>query len=501
MIPALDPEVLQARYAFLARALDPRPESGDGGQLHQALESLRRYVEEDLLQISQQASPDDFATIYLQLQEELKRFAEFCAYPSLAHRATVAFAGGFSAGKSSLINALLETRGLMPVEIDPTTALPAYVLHGEQDAIYALNLHAQRISLSEEEFSSLTHDERERYGIEISRLLRAAFVSRQTFPWPRLAFIDTPGYSGGSEMQGAHSDFGRAIAELDAAQAVVWVAHIKNGILSESDLQILARLRPEQPRIILLSHADEVTDSDCDQIITQVREALTARNIPVQGVWAVSSRPRYRELLTPVREQLTDWQSLAADPRFAHRFKGLFLRYARGLDQERNAVLRQRHHINRLLTVLEDELALADLNALRIVAEKRLRHIEGVQEALTDLQRRFFTELKKIGDRVGIPLPEPDAIDLITIGGIPLRERLQGLREREGLPQPAPLHTLQSLQEKGDARNRPKLIRRCHRQLKPDTVLASLREPCEATAVSRLLRKERLSPTVLNALF
>ena len=44
---------------------------------------------------------------------------------------------------------------LMVVEVDPTTALPAYVLAGEHDAVHALNLHRLRVPLADDEFASL----------------------------------------------------------------------------------------------------------------------------------------------------------------------------------------------------------------------------------------------------------------------------------------------------------------------------------------------------------
>lgn len=44
---------------------------------------------------------------------------------------------------------------------------------------------------------------------------------------------------------------------------------------------------------------------------------------------------------------------------------------------------------------------------------RAIEQLEQLAQALAELQGRFFTELKAIGDRVGITLPEPDDISLL----------------------------------------------------------------------------------------
>ncbi len=129
---------------------------------------LDELIHRELLELARLGSPDDFAEIYLGFTRELDRFREFCADPRLAEKTVVAFGGPFSAGKSSLINALIGKK-LLVVEVDLDTALPAYVLAGQADAVHALNLHHLRISLTDDELASLTHDETQRYGSQGAR--------------------------------------------------------------------------------------------------------------------------------------------------------------------------------------------------------------------------------------------------------------------------------------------------------------------------------------------
>lgn len=458
MTPAdLEPAILQQRYSLLCRALQATPTADDPQPALDTVSRLDDLIHRELLELARLGSPDDFAEIYLGFSRELDRFREFCADPRLAEKTVVAFGGPFSAGKSSLINALIGKK-LLVVEVDPTTALPAYVLGGEVDAVHALNLHHLRVSLTDEELASLTHDETHRYGSQVARALSAAFITRRDFPWANLAFIDTPGYSGRA-MAGDRTDADIAAAQLSGAHAFVWVASIKQGNLSEEDLAFLARIDPDIPRMVVASHADQVTESDRDAVIERMKETLAARNLPVLGVFAVSARPRQAHLLDPLRAQLDAWNQTPRQQRFAHRFKALFTRYQRGLEREAAAARWQLHRVNRI-ALLADGDAFRDAAELKSVVDERLTALKTVESRLHELRGRFFAELKRAGDSVGIPLPEPHEVDLLEPGRSHLLERLIALRKQEGREEPDMQMVLAGLRSEGEAIQRHWLTRR-----------------------------------------
>lgn len=455
------PAPVHARYGLLCRALQASPDPADllvGVQ--DRLDALDALIHRELLALARQASPDDFADLYLDFSRELARFREFAAYPHLAGKTVVAFGGAFSAGKSSLINALLG-QPLMVVEVDPTTALPAYVLAGEEDAIYALNAQRLRIPLADDEFASLTHDELRLYGSEVARALSAAFVVRRGFPWHNLAFIDTPGYTGQSQS-GGRTDAAIAGAQLNSAHAVIWVVNIKQGVIPESDLDFLARLDPGIPKLIAVSRAEQVDESDRAAIVARMAATLTERNLPVLGVFPVSAQPRHKALLEPVVAQLGCWNQSAQPQAFARRFKALFVRYQRGLEAERKHVHWQRNRLNRLALLAEGDL-IAPVRELAAANDERNGLLEAVAEQLAALRGRFFVELKRIGNQVGIPLPEPHEVELLETGRSNLMEMLEVLREQDGRPEPDARPALSALRQSATALQCAQLLRRAPR--------------------------------------
>jgi len=430
MTPAeLDPATLQQRYGLLCRALQATSAADDPQPVLDTVSRLDDLIHRELLELARLGSPDDFADIYLGFTRELARFREFCADPRLAEKSIVAFGGPFSAGKSSLINALIGKK-LLVVEVDPTTALPAYVLAGEADAVHALNLHRLRVPLAEDELASLTHDETHRYGSQVARALSAAFITRRDFPWAKLAFIDTPGYTGRATA-GDRTDADLAAAQLAGAHAIVWIVSIKQGNITEEDLTFLARIDPEIPRIVVASHADQVSEEDRAAVVKRMADTLAARNLSVEGVFPVSARPRQAELLAPLRAQLDAWNQTPRQQRFAHRFKALFTRYQRGLERDTRDAHWQLHRINRIATLADGELA-SDAAELKTVIDERLAALKTVESRLQELRGRFFGELKRAGDAVGIPLPEPHEVELLEPGRSNLLEQLVALREKEG---------------------------------------------------------------------
>jgi GTP-binding protein EngB required for normal cell division len=480
----LDSATLQERYGLLCRALQATPAADDPQPALNTVSRLDDLIHRELLELARLGSPDDFADIYLGFARELARFREFCADPRLAEKTVVAFGGPFSAGKSSLINALIGKK-LLVVEVDPTTALPAYVLAGEADAVHALNLHRLRVPLTDDELASLTHDEIHRYGSQVARALSAAFITRRDFPWTKIAFIDTPGYTGRATA-GDRTDADLAATQLAGAHAIVWVASVKQGNLTEEDLAFLARLDPDIPRIVVASHADQVSEEDRSAVVKRMADTLAARNLPVLGVYAVSARPRQAELLIPLRAQLDAWNQTPRQQRFAHRFKALFTRYQRGLERDTREAHWQLHRINRIATLADGDI-INDAGELKTVIDERLAALKTVESRLRELRGRFFSELKRAGDAVGIPLPEPHEVELLEPGRSNLLERLVALREQSGGDEPDMRLALTDLREKGEAMHRPLLTRRLSRE-SHDT-LAVLRGLGDAAHRPALLRR------------
>ncbi len=448
---------LRERYSLLCRA--SQRVTVDDHEVEQALHSLTAMVEQEFASLVQRGCPN---TVQQALGLELVRFRAFCQYPALSTKVIVALGGSFSAGKSTLINALLGERCLV-TEVDPTTSLPTYVIQEQEAAshVEAITLFNQVISLSHDEFRTLTHDERRLYGSQISGLLRSVIVSHPGFIWEHLALLDTPGYSKAEDTRSTRTDAHVARAQLNSAQFIVWLVPADKGTISEEDLVFLSTLERTIPKLVVVSRADKHTDADVVTIVDGVRTTLGKRGIAVVDVLPFSSRQPERYPVTPLLAYFSEWNHTPAEPNFAEHFKRQFMACQRVLDEQRHVTQRQLSKFNRIQALSDDPEILTEITHLKQDAQFLLAQTKNVKNALGALQTRFFETLKSIGNRVGVALPEPDAMTLLSMGTVDLL----------GL-----LHSVDSLSDRGSGnidpgvwlplmrdvplRNLPKLLRR-----------------------------------------
>ena len=400
LTPDLTPEALAARYSLLCRATCP-PDADNPAQ--RELSALQNLIEQQLPALARHYCPPGFADTWLGLKAELQRLREFCACPALAHKTLIAFGGGFSAGKSSLINALIGEKRLLPAQVDPTTSLPTYLMHGPAHAIHALNQYRRLIELSPEEFASLTHDEQARFGSSAARLLEATYLTHPSFAWQNLAFIDTPGYSKPDDANASRSDAQLARAWLNSAHAIVWAVSAEAGCISEDDLAFLATLNPDIPRVVVVTKADKKTEKDVADIAELIKKTMAGRNLSAREIFAVSARKKDESGMGELEQWLEEQE--AAPPqaaRFADAFYGLYGRYVQQINREKarlQELVKQQKKAAALSADPENASAMIESAQWHEIMLKRNTDLSQQLERLTEI---IHKHLSATGKTLGI---------------------------------------------------------------------------------------------------
>lgn len=427
-------QVLRDRYALLCQACESS--SIDGNKQQEGrLQALEQVIEQELPALARKGSPDNFTDLLQALRLEMTRFREFCAYPELPSKVVVGLGGSFSAGKSSLINALIGDRHCLVTEVDPTTSLPTYLVQGksEQTEVHAINLFNRVVPLSHDQFRTLTHEEKSLYGSQVSSLLKSVVVAHPALPWGNLALLDTPGYSKADEVGSARTDANLARAQLNSAQFIVWLVPADKGTITEEDIAFLASLDRAIPKLIVLSRADKHPPEEIEKIVALVRDTLAKRGLDVLDVLPFSNRPRAAYDGKPLLGYFAQWAQARRELGFAQQFKRQFMAYQRFIDEERQEAQRQLSKFNRILTLSNDSDVQGDIDNLQRKSKAELAQLERLAESLAGLQSRFFTGLKQIGDDVGIPLPEPDEMSLLVLEPVNLTSSLYQLTTAWGI--------------------------------------------------------------------
>jgi GTP-binding protein EngB required for normal cell division len=201
----------------------------------------------------------------------------------------IAIFGRVSSGKSSLLNAILETE-VLPVGVTPVTAVPTRIVHGLNSLM--------TVWFSDHPVQELELGRLSEFVSEQSNPGNAKHVSRVVLQLPAtriqngVTFVDTPGLG--------------SLATRGASETLAYLPKCDLGVvlidagstLTPDDLQtILALTEATIPLMVLLSKADLLSDHDIDHVIAYIKEHIkTECNLDI-SVHPVSALPSHRSLL------------------------------------------------------------------------------------------------------------------------------------------------------------------------------------------------------------
>lgn len=170
--------------------------------------------------------------------------------------------GGFSTGKSSMINALLE-KNILKTDITPETAIPTEIYYGNNLAkTYKRgNLVG---SMNIEEFKKIELD-----GEKID-LVQIEVQDKFFKSIPYIKLVDMPGFDSGIEMHNTAID-----NYLPNSLAYIITFSADEAVIKESIANFLGELKlHDMPIYIVITKCDKVTEYDLDKVIEYIRENI-----------------------------------------------------------------------------------------------------------------------------------------------------------------------------------------------------------------------------------
>ena len=228
----------------------------------------------------------------------------------------IAFAGRFSAGKTTLVNSILGSR-ILKEGLSETTAIPTRIRYGESVKLFLKRTSGEFYEATEsemQEFMSLS-------ASEIRSELLKRYLEEQeeaVLEHPQVTttvvVIDLPGVS--SSYRQVEN---KALQSLVFANGVVWVANAKDGGLTGSDIEYLRKHVPQEtPKLVVLTHLDLLPPSGISQVVNKTQASIT--NIPtVVGVVGTSKG----QSLTTNPETRLYWDRLVSESHKNRRVKPL----------------------------------------------------------------------------------------------------------------------------------------------------------------------------------
>ncbi|GAA8843406.1 hypothetical protein BTM161_15700 [Helicobacter pylori] len=215
------------------------------------------------------------------------------SYPSLFQKNMVAVGGGFSAGKSTFLNKLLDLKLKLPEDINPTTAIPTYCLKGEREVLIGRSQNGGVVELP---YLTFDHKFLDSLGFNLKEIMPSLLLSAPSVPFEFLCFIDTPDYDAPNQ---GYTGGDRQVSEeyLANAKSILWVMDCDRGPIQGNDLNYLQELYEEHGKqvFIVLNKADLKITIQLEEIAVQTKETLEDNGIEFLGIGVYSSE-RYQEI-------------------------------------------------------------------------------------------------------------------------------------------------------------------------------------------------------------
>ena len=190
----------------------------------------------------------------------------------------VAFVGEYSAGKSSVINSLLQ-EDLIPTDDRPMTLTVSRFKYSASDThIDAVLKNGSVVPIDIEIYEKLKHTNKEHLPEILKKSLGIDGVDKIKYidfyyPSPilsNLTIIDTPGFST-SDKKGDDEKTIEAIKEL--ADVVIWVVDAKSGTINESSIKHIENIRDIKNNIkifVIVNKADSISRSNLNKVIEHI---------------------------------------------------------------------------------------------------------------------------------------------------------------------------------------------------------------------------------------
>lgn len=218
----------------------------------------------------------------------------------LAHENTndtqVVVAGGFSAGKSSFLNALTGAGDLLPTGIDPCSMVQTYLYCSAKTkdiVVKGINLKNAVVLLDKDVLQSIQHESKSK--VYLASVLEKLFVEVPSEQFDGFVFIDTPGYNNSDKKNSTNNSTDEETAKdaLSRGNVLLWVIDAGNGTIPKKDMEMIREFleNGENRKIaIVFNKADKKGESEIKKIVNDAYSMVSDLEEAVIDVLGFSSQ-------------------------------------------------------------------------------------------------------------------------------------------------------------------------------------------------------------------
>lgn len=218
----------------------------------------------------------------------------------LAHENTndtqVVVAGGFSAGKSSFLNALTGAGDLLPTGIDPCSMVQTYLYCSAKTpeiVVKGINLKDAVVLLDKDILQSIQHESKSK--VYLASVLDKLFVEVPSDRLDGFVFIDTPGYNNSDKKNVTNNSTDEETAKdaINRGNVLLWVIDAGGGTIPKKDMEMIRDFvqNGEDRKIaVIFNKADKKGEHEIPKIVRDAYSMISDLGNAVIDVLGFSSQ-------------------------------------------------------------------------------------------------------------------------------------------------------------------------------------------------------------------
>lgn len=321
--------------------------TSERSELEQKVEEIVSFIHSDECRA--------YITLTDEGERDLSMWQSECAKSWIQGKVKVAFIGEFSAGKTSIVNRLLQAGDphaiQLPVSSKATTAIPTYISgrKGGGKATYRFYTPDSILKeISEDTFRRVSKEVLEEVG-GVSSMIKYFVMAYANKGLERLSILDTPGFSSQDKV-----DEQRTMEVINECDALFWVVDVNSGTLNTRSIQVI-RQYLHKPLYIIINKVDTKSPSEVKQAEQAIRATCSKEKLEVKGFIYMGMKTPLDEL-HQVFSTLGSSSSLGLLEAFSQRIKELINEQTgikKGYDAERKQYDQE---LSELETTFSDDL-------------------------------------------------------------------------------------------------------------------------------------------------
>lgn len=249
--------------------------TSERSELEQKVEEIVSFIHSDECRA--------YITLTDEGERDLSMWQSECAKSWIQGKVKVAFVGEFSAGKTSIVNRLLQEGDphaiQLPVSSKATTAIPTYISgrKGGGKATYRFYTPDSILKeISEDTFRRVSKEVLEEVG-GVSSMIKYFVMAYANKGLERLSILDTPGFSSQDK-----EDEPRTMEVINECDALFWVVDVNNGQLNSRSIRVI-RQYLHKPLYIIINKVDTKSQSEVKQAEQAIRATCSKEKLSVKG--------------------------------------------------------------------------------------------------------------------------------------------------------------------------------------------------------------------------